>query len=355
MKIAILNDTHFGARNDNAVIAEHQRKFYNDVFFPYIKENGITTVFHLGDLTDRRKYINFVTANNMHEQFFKPCQEAGIEVHVIAGNHDTYYKNTNEVNSLRQLYGHTSMENLHLYWEEPVELDMDGCKIMLAPWICQDNYEVSMKAIASTKAQILMGHFEIVGFEMDKGHLCDHGMDRKSFQKFDGVYSGHFHQPSKHGNIAYLGAQYEMTWSDHQQRRGFNVFDTDTREMTNVQNPYRLFHKIVYDDSDMTIEDVANLDTSNLTNTFIKVIVKNKENPYIFDLFLDRLQQSQAADIKVVEDHQNLDVIDEDELVDEAQDTMTILTQYVQNLEIKGDKVKVEKFLRELYDEAMNL
>ena len=355
MKIAILNDTHFGARNDNAVIALNQKKFYDDVFFPYLKENGIKTIFHLGDLTDRRKYINFVTANMMHETLFKKCEEEGIEMYIIAGNHDTYYKNTNDVNSLRQLYGHTSLQNLHLYWEKPVELDMDGCKIMLVPWICQDNYEASMEAMNSTKAQVLMGHFEITGFEMDKGHLCDHGMDRKVFQKFDGVYSGHFHQPSSHGNIAYLGAQYEMTWSDHEQKRGFSVFDTDTREMTHIANPHRLFHKIVYNDTDMTIEDVANLDTSNLTNTFIKVIIQNKENPYIFDLFLDRLQQSQAADIKVVEDHQNLDVIDEDELVDEAQDTMTILTQYVQNLEFKGDKSKVEHFLRELYSEAMSL
>jgi len=133
------------------------------------------------------------------------------------------------------------------------------------------------------------------------------------------------------------------------------VFDTNTRVMTHVQNPNQLFHKIVYDDADMTIEDITQLDTSLLTNAFIKVIVKNKENPYIFDLFLDRLQQSQAADIKVVEDHQNLDVIDEDELVDEAQDTMTILTQYVQNLEFKGDKSKVERFLRELYSEAMSI
>lgn len=355
MKIAVLNDTHFGARNDNAVIAQHQKKFYDEVFFPYLIENDIKTIFHLGDLTDRRKYINFVTANTMHETLFKRCNDEGIKIYIVAGNHDTYYKNTNEINSLNQLYGNTAYDNIEIYWEEPVELDMDGCKIMLAPWLCQENYEASMNAMNSTKAQILMGHFEITGFEMDKGHLCDHGLDRKVFQKFDSVYSGHFHQPSSHGNITYLGAQYEMTWSDHNQKRGFSVFDTNTREMTHVQNPNKLFHKIVYDDTDMTIEDITLLDTSNLTNTFIKVIVKNKENPYIFDLFLDRLQQSQAADIKVVEDHQNLDVIDEDELVDEAQDTMTILTQYVQNLEFKGDKSKVERFLRELYSEAMNI
>jgi DNA repair exonuclease SbcCD nuclease subunit len=355
VKIAILNDTHWGARNDNAAIGEHIIKFHREVFFPYLKEHGIDTVFHLGDLTDRRKYINFVTAKNMEENFFKICNEEGIKLYVIAGNHDTYFKNTNEVNSLRQLYNNSAYDNIELYWDKPIELDMDGCKIMLAPWICAENYDESMQAMADTQAQILMGHFEITGYEMDKGHICDHGMDRNVFSKFDSVYSGHFHQPSSHGNITYLGAQYEMTWADEGQKRGFNVFDTDTRTMTHVPNPYRQFHKILYDDADMTIEDVANLDTSGLTNTFIKVIVRNKTNPYIFDLFLDRLQQSQAADIKVVEDHQNLDVIDEEELLDEAQDTMTILKQYVHNLEFKGDKAKVEGFLRELYNEAINL
>ena len=355
MKIAILNDTHWGARNDNAAIAEHIIKFHREVFFPYLIENDIKTVFHLGDLTDRRKYINFVTAKNLEEHFMKPCNDLGLDVHIIAGNHDVYYKNTNEINSLRQLYGESKYNNISLYWDKPVELEMDGCKIMLSPWICQDNYDASIQAFEQTKSQILMGHFEITGYEMMKGQLCDHGLNSTMFNKFDTVYSGHFHHPSSLGNITYLGAQYEMNWSDFEGWRGFSVFDTETREITKVQNPYQMFHKIMYDDVDMTIEDVANLDTSLLTNTFIKVIVKNKTNPYIFDLFLDRLQQSGAADIKVVEDHQNLDVIDEDDLIDEAQDTMTILTQYVQNLEFKGDKNKVERFLRELYSEAMSV
>jgi DNA repair exonuclease SbcCD nuclease subunit len=231
MKIAILNDTHWGARNDNAAIAEHQIKFYREVFFPHLRENNITTIFHLGDVTDRRKYINFVTAKNLEDHFMRVCADEGIELYMIAGNHDTYFKNTNEVNSLRQLYGNTNHNNLHLYWERPVELDMDGCKIMLAPWLCSENWSESMKAMADTKAQVLMGHFEITGYEMDKGHLCADGMDRSTFAKFDSVYSGHFHQPSSIGNISYLGAQYEMTWSDHDQKRGFSIFDTDSRKM----------------------------------------------------------------------------------------------------------------------------
>lgn len=355
MKIAVITDTHWGARNDNAAIADHIIKFHEEVFFPYLIDNGITTIFHLGDLTDRRKYINFVTLKNMYQHFIKRCHDLGMELHIIAGNHDTFYKNTNEVNSLRQLYGDSPNDKMHLYWSDPVELNMDGCKIMLAPWICAENSDRSMAAMSDTKAQILMGHFEITGYEMMRGQLCSHGMDRKVFSKFDDVYSGHFHHPSSHSNITYLGAPYEMNWSDHGGKRGFHIFDTDTREMEFVQNPNRIFHIIDYSDVDMTIEDVTELDTSLLKNTYIKVNVKRRENPYIFDLFLERLYAGGAVDIKVVEDQSTLEVIDEDELLDEAQDTLTILNQYVNNLEIKTDKSRVETLIRELYSEAMSL
>ena len=352
MKIAVIADQHFGVRNDKTSFLDYQEKFYEDVFFPEIDRLGIKTIIDLGDTFDRRKYVNYVTLKRAYNMWFDPIENRNITYHCILGNHTTYYKNTNEINfgMLVDKY-----DNVFVYENEPVELDFEGCQIMLSPWISQSNYGESLKAFEKTRAQILMGHFEIQGFEMMKGHICDHGLDKNIFKKFDAVYSGHFHHPSSHSNITYLGAPYEMNWSDYDGRRGFHIFDTDTREMTFVPNPYQMFHKINYDDADMTIEDISNLDTSNLTNTHIKVIVSNKTNPYIFDLFLDRLQQSGASDIKVVEDHMNLDVIDEEELLDEAQDTLTILQQYVSSLEVKGDKKKVENVLRELYSEAMSL
>lgn len=354
MKIAVITDTHFGARNDNAVFAKQFKKFYDNVFFPTLDEKGVKVVLHLGDVTDRRKYINFVTAKFLEDSFIAPLMERGIETHMILGNHDTFYKNTNEVNSMRQLYG-TTTHDIRFYENEPVELEFDGCKIMLSPWVCASNYNASVDAYNKTDAQILMGHFEIQGFEMMRGQLCDHGFEKKVFNKFDAVYSGHFHHPSNHDNITYLGAPYEMNWSDYDGKRGFHILDTDTREMEFIPNPYRVFHKIVYDDVDITVEDVASLDTSSLTDAYLKVIIKNKTNPYLFDLFLDRIQQSGAAYIKVVEDHMNLDVIDDDELVDEAQDTLTIIKKYIDSVETNVSKDRVTQLVQELYSEAMSL
>jgi predicted RNA methylase len=83
--------------------------------------------------------------------------------------------------------------------------------------------------------------------------------------------------------------------------------------------------------------------------------VKEKTNPYLFDLFIDKLQQSGASDIKVVDDHLNLDLTDDDSIVDEAQDTLTIMNKYIETIEFRGDKKRVEHFIRELYQEAVNL
>lgn len=355
MKIALITDTHYGVRNDSKVFAEFQNKFFNTVFLPYLKEHNIKNVLHLGDLMDRRKYVNYVTLKNVRDNFIQPLLNEDISIDVIVGNHDTYYKNTNNVNSLNELFAGMAPMALRIYWDKPVELEFDDCKILFCPWICEDNYEESMKMVESTNARVLMGHFEIEGFEMYRGSVCEHGQKADLFSKFDLVCSGHFHHKSTHKNISYLGSPYEMTWSDYGDERGFHIFDTETREIEFVANPYAIFHKIKYSDEDMTIEDIANLNTSELTGTYIKVIVHNKTNPYLFDLFVDRLQQAGASDIKVIDDHLNLELTEDESLVDEAQDTMTILTKYIDTIEFRGDRKRVEYFLRELYQEAINL
>lgn len=353
LEVAIITDQHFGVRNDAKQFLDHQAKFYNDVFFPTLLDRNITHILDLGDSFDRRKYINFNTLMEAKEMFYDKVKEYGMTMDIIAGNHTAYYKNTNRINTMDQLF--SGVKHLNIYWNDAVEIELDGCKIMLCPWICAENEDRIKESIAKTDAQVLMGHFEIAGFEMHRGSMCEHGENVKTFDKFDIVMSGHFHHKSTHRNINYLGAPYEMTWSDYGDPKGFHIFDTSTRELTFIKNPYRMFHKIEYDDSDMTIEDVAELDTSLLTNTHIKVIVKSKSNPYIFDLFMDRLLQSGASDIKTIDDLANFELNEDDDGIDEAQDTLTILHNFLDSVEVKGDKKNVETFLNNLYNEAINL
>jgi DNA repair exonuclease SbcCD nuclease subunit len=226
MKIALINDTHFGVKNDSPLFLDHQQRFFEEIFFPYLDEHNIETVLDLGDTFDRRKYINFVTLNRAKQFFFEPMKSRGIDYHAVVGNHSVYYKNTNEINSMSLLL--QEYENVSVYVHEPKELTFGSTRFIMVPWINRENQELCYRTLQTTSADIVLGHFEIAGFEMMRGMRCDHGMDKDIFSRFEAVYSGHFHHPSEYGNIRYLGAQYEMTWTDYAGRRGFSVIDTES-------------------------------------------------------------------------------------------------------------------------------
>jgi DNA repair exonuclease SbcCD nuclease subunit len=350
MKIAIITDMHLGTRGDSQIFLDHQEKFFANTFFPYLDENDIKIVLDLGDTFDRRKYINYLTLKRSKEFFFDQLDKRNIEYHAVVGNHSVYFTNTNEVNSMNLLL--KEYKNFHIYEQEPAELTFGSTRVMMVPWITKNNAHTCLDAITSSNAHVLMGHFEIKGFEMLKGSICDHGMEKDVFSKFEAVYSGHFHHPSEYGNIMYLGAPYEMTWSDHAGKRGFHIFDTETRNIERIENLHRIFHKIEYDDSDLTIEDITNIDSCVLKDTYIKVIVKNRTNSYLYDLFLNRLVDSGAADVKSIEDSLNLESAGFEEILDETKDTKEILHDYIDSIETSIDKKYVKRIIDDLYLEA---
>jgi DNA repair exonuclease SbcCD nuclease subunit len=352
MKIALITDTHWGARGDSPAFAEYFNRFYYEQFFPYLAANGISRIFHLGDIVDRRKYINFVTARHLRK-FVKHCDSSGIRLDVIIGNHDTSFKNTNEVNSMRELFEHSTYD-IHYYSDADV-VNVDGTDIAVLPWICSGNYEESMEFIKNTNAQILFGHLELAGFEMYKGAVNDHGFDSKIFDKFDVVCSGHFHHKSTRGNINYLGAPYEMSWSDYNDPRGFHVFDTETRELTYIRNPLTMFNKIHYHDQDKTLDDIMAVDWDHYKGSYVKLIVHTKTNPYWFDMFVDKIEKAGVLDLQVVDDNLNLQLEDDGDIVSEAEDTLTVLNKVVEQVDSRVDKKVLYNFLSTLYNEALSV
>ena len=352
MKVALVTDLHFGARNDNLKVAAHQKKFYDEVFFPYLKEHNIKEIIDLGDTFDRRKYISFTSLKAAKAMFFDPLKENNIKTHMIVGNHDTVYKNTNELNSIYLLL--QEYDNI-IEYENPTEIQIDGLDILLLPWINLGNQQETFDLMKRTKAQVVMSHLELKGFEFMRGHIMHDGMDHKIFEKFDLVYSGHYHHKSTEGNITYLGCPYEMTWQDYQDEKGFHIFDTETRELTRVVNPFNMFHKLWYDDQEMDFETIANTDFEQYKDSFVKVIIKNKTNPYLFDSYIERLEKHDLVNLQIVEDHLNLDLEDTEDIINEAEDTVTILDKYVDGLEINANKDKVKTVMRELYNEALTI
>ena len=351
MKVAIITDTHFGARNDNDNFNEYFYQFYEGVFFPYLQTHNIKTVLHLGDLMDRRKYVSYKTAKDFRERFILPLKHLKVDFHCLVGNHDIYFKNTNDVNSLQELIGQTS-NKFHLY-ADATEVNIGGLDILFMPWINQQNYIYSMGMIDETKAKVCMGHLEIKGFQMHKGQINDHGYDKELFKKFHTVFSGHFHHKSDDGQIYYLGNPYEIYWNDYNDKKGFHIFDIETLELERIVNPFRLHEKIYYDDSQ---EDYDKHDVKKYLKKYVKVIVVNKKDLYKFDMFMERLLKANAHEVKIVENFTDAGADNvSDDIVKYAEDTTTLLDKYIDELEIDLDKDRLKNTMRGLYNEAQDL
>lgn len=348
MKIAILNDTHCGIRNSSDIFIEYQERFYEEVFFPYLEEHGIKNVLHLGDYYDNRKTINLKALHANRRMFLHVLRDKGITMDIICGNHDTYYKNTNDLNSLKELMGHY-MNEVNIV-HEPKVLDYDGCKIGLVPWINPENEEATSTFLKNCKCDIIGGHFELAGFEMNRGSVCHDGMSTDLLQRFELVMSGHFHTRSSMGNIHYLGSQMEFFWSDAHDPKYFHVFDTETRELTPVQNTITIYHKVYYDEDKINyFEDLSYLD-----NKFVKVIVTNRSDMQKFERYVDRIQRQKIYEMKIIEDFKEFrgDAVGDEVTVD---DTETLIRNYIHDVDTDLDKDKISNMVSDLMIEAQNV
>ena len=349
MKVAIITDQHFGARNDSIAFLDYFQKFYDNIFFPTIDANGVDTVLVLGDTFDRRKYVNFYALQRAKEMFFDHLARRNISVHMLAGNHDTYFKNTNDVNSPDLLL--KEYTNINVI-DNPATIYVDDTPICMMPWICPENYQESLDHMNNTKAEICMGHFEIAGFAMYRGMESHDGLSKETFEKFDMVLSGHYHHRSASGNITYVGNPYELTWQDFNDPRGFHLLDLASRKLEFVQNYYTMFQRIEYDDKG---REPVDLDALDLQGQFVKLVVVNKTDFYKFDRFTQKLYNKGCHDIKVVED---MSEFNEGELADDSinlEDTLSVLGHYIDSVETDLDKEKIKTYMRGLYTEAVNI
>ena len=351
MKVAVIADTHWGVRNDSISFMDMSKNFLDNVFFPTLENNGIKTIVHLGDLVDRRKYINIQTANRLRQDFLQPIKDRGLDLHVILGNHDVYYKNTNSVNAVQELCD----ESVKLY-QNATNVVLHNTPVLFVPWICAENRQHSLEMIKQSRAFICMGHLELQGYEMFKGSICSHGEDRGLFDRFHSVLSGHFHHRSTDGHIVYVGSHGQFTWSDYDDPRGFHLLDLDTKELTFVENPYIMFTKAWYDDSATTIEQLLEYDFAKHKGTYVKLVVKSKTNPFWFDKFCERLEKTGVLNLQIVDDHLNLNLEDDSDIVNEAESTLSIFMKHINQVSSPNlNKEKLEKVIVDLYNQALTV
>ena len=342
MKIALITDQHLDGRKGSLPFWNYFQKFYDDIFFPTLEKEGVRTIIDLGDTFDNRKSMDFNTFNRVNENYFKRLKD--YKVHMILGNHCTYYKNTNRINSPELLL--EQYKNINIY-ASPEEITLGSKKFLMMPWINKENKEECLELIANSKADIMCSHLECDGFEVTPGMKFDGGFKVSDFKNFKRVWSGHFHHKSKHGNVQYLGNPYQMFWNDYKDTRGFHIYDTESDKLKFIKNPYEIFEKIFYDDASV---DYNKQDVSDYKDKFIKLIVEEKRDYQMFETLVDRLYNVGVHDVKIVETLVDAEDIDDVEL--NVKDTLTLLSEYIDEIELAVDKTELKKLMQSLYIES---
>tara|TARA_Y100000287_G_scaffold181747_1_gene178262 strand:+ start:1 stop:1041 length:1041 start_codon:yes stop_codon:yes gene_type:complete len=342
MKVAIITDQHFGARKGSKHLHDYFKKFYDEIFFPYLEESGIKTVIDMGDTFDNRRSIDLWSLEWAKENYYDRLEKMGITIHTIVGNHTAYYKDTNSINSVDLLL--KQYKNVKVY-SECTEVVLDKLNILFIPWINAENTQSSIDSIKNSTSKVAMGHLELNGFRAHRGHVMEDGMASELFDKFQRTFSGHYHTRSNDGQIFYLGNPYEMFWNDVNDPRGFTIFDTKTLDHEHIDNPFRLFYHIYYEDT-----PYQTFDTREFESKIVKVIVKKKTEPKKFEKFIDKLYSSGIQELKIVE---NFNFTESETFeVEETENTISILNRYIDESEFEGDRTVIKGILQKIYSQA---
>jgi DNA repair exonuclease SbcCD nuclease subunit len=316
---------------------------------PYLIDNHIKTVFQLGDLFDKRRSIDFLSLAESKRFLFKPLQKAGINFHTILGNHDLYYRESLSINSTGLLLG--EFDNIHMY-DKPTKVMFDETSIDVIPWICKENELDIFEFMCGSKSDLCFGHFAILGFSMQKGMKSHEGISTDLFAKYEKVFSGHFHTRSDKENILYVGTPYDNTYADLNDPKGFHIFDTETRQTEFIKNPYTMFIRHEYDD---VKNDYNTIDMSQFHHKYVKIVVTNKTDFYMFDKFLKKLYDADTYEIKILEDLSDFSegIVDTEEV--SIENTLDVLEHYVDSVTDESNQEKIKTFMKSLYLEALEI
>lgn len=350
-KVVIINDQHYGVRNDEEAFARQQAKF-DKVLFEYIQKNDIKYLLHAGDLLDRRKYINFKTLKNTRVNFLEILDDIGCETHIIPGNHDQYFKNVTGVMGIEEVL--RGYKNIHLH-TKPVDLQIGNQSVMMVPWICEENEKECLEAIKDSPSRYCLAHLELFGFEMDKGNYCEHGMNARPFEKFDWVGSGHFHHRSTKKHIHYLGAAYQFTWADYGNPKGFTVLDLETGKHEHVNNPFEIFKVFNYDDTNIeNIEAELQKDFSEYQDCHVKLNIVKKSNEYLYELIVSEINKANPIKLSIMDTELNLNENNVDIENAAVESTPKLISMYIDELKIENP-APVKKLMEKLYVEATTI
>ena len=347
-RVWILGDLHFGVRANSQEWLEIQKEFFEEQFIPTLKKNvkpGDVLV-QVGDTFDNRQSIN-IKVLNYAVNLFERLGEI-LPVHIICGNHDIWAKKTNEITSIDSLKW---IPNVQIY-KDPKLLKWSNRNVLMMPWRRDEEHEVETLSEYPT-ANIIFCHSEVSGLYLNAKVKNEHGVRPTTYRKYTRVYSGHIHYRQEKEKLLMVGTPYELTRSDRDNQKGWDLVDLETMEETffpNRVSPKFLKFNItkLYD---MPLGDFKELIKGNFVDIFVpsKIATSNSLSTLINKLhgLSRRLEPNIYQDDDIIDK----DFHDLDEEIYKNYNVMNLCNMYVDNLKYDEDvKQKLKNKLKQLHD-----
>lgn len=216
-KVIVFGDIHFGKKNNSRTHNEDCEQFIIWMIEQAKKQNIKTCIF-MGDWHDSRHSINVRTLNYTVNNLQR-LNDNFDEVYMIMGNHDLYYREKRDINSLPMADQYPNITVINH------DILIKG-NVAIVPWLVEDEW----KTLKKIKAKFMFGHFELPHFYMNAMvQMPDHGgLQQTDLAGVEKVFSGHFHKRQERGNVVYPGNcfphNYADAWEDD---RGCMILDWD--------------------------------------------------------------------------------------------------------------------------------
>jgi DNA repair exonuclease SbcCD nuclease subunit len=283
-----VSDIHVGVHQNSAMwhdITINWARWLRDELL----DKGIQDIIIPGDLFH---YRDEIAVNTIHivTDILRIWEKFNIVL--LVGNHDAFYKDKSEINSLSILSGWSNITVV----ERPTLYEYKSRKIMMCPWGTTVNQ--------IDESDIIFGHFEIQSFKFNQHKVCEEGIKSTSLlSKAPLVITGHFHlreeRKYKDGTILYVGNPYQMDFGDVYSTKGYYILDMMTNDYTFHQNDLSPTHQKIKMSQIVQHDSINETITQVFKNNIVKLIVDLPVAPDDMDILLKKFLQLNAMSITV--------------------------------------------------------
>lgn len=344
-KVAIFSDLHLGVHLDSTIW--HQVALeWCDWFIAELKLQNIKDILFLGDFYHHRSDISVST---LHIASLILDKLSEFNIIMIVGNHDAYYKDRSDVNSLSILSGRKNLTVI----SETTSSTLFGKTLTFIPW----GGDISN----IPKSDAIFGHLEIESFKMNSYKTCDHGTKtRDLLAKANLVMSGHFHLRDERiydgGTIVYVGNPFEMDFGDLGGIKGYYILDLDTLNYSFYENKLSPKHKKISLTDLTNTKSLTGADINEMVNGhFVKFVVDKKANGDIIDTLIQKFSVYKpllfTTDYTYTENSYNVEDKNYDSTGVNMQET---IEEFINVLDI-DDKQSIIQYCTELFKRASEL